>query len=69
MAITQVGIVYNSSTKEVLRIVVPDNDAQLDAVTWTGAGESFYKMSKATYDLQTTLTALRATLTPILSLL
>lgn len=78
MAATKVGIIFDSSTKAVRRIIIPDSDAQLgtpdgnsvvNPSKYHGTGEKMYVMSKTTYDLQTDLATLLATLSPILALL
>lgn len=42
-----IGAVYDLKTKQVLRIVVPDNDTQLTTVNWAGHGEGFLALQSA----------------------
>jgi hypothetical protein len=49
-------VIVDAVTQDVLRVVVPDNDAQLDKVTFHGDGEEFarigYEVFEATSDLR-----------------
>lgn len=45
MAATLIGVVYDAATKEVLRIIVPDSDVQLQVTQWVGPGENFLTLT------------------------
>jgi ABC-type proline/glycine betaine transport system permease subunit len=57
MTTTNIGIVYNSTTQQILRVIIPDTDAQLTTSNFCGPGESIYLMPVATYNGFTNYTA------------
>jgi hypothetical protein len=60
MAITQVGIVYSTNLRTIRRVIIPDNDAQLNDSKITVQGEGLYKMPLATYQAAGGLDGLKA---------
>lgn len=48
---TKIGVIYNEETGQVLRVVVPDDDAQLDL--HAGSGEKIIKLNKTDYQTKT----------------
>lgn len=47
MAATKYGVVYETSTGIIRRVIAPDNDGQLAAANYCGPGESLAIMSGA----------------------
>lgn len=47
MPATKIGVIYNQDTKQILKVVIPDEDAQL--VLHIGEGESALEYEKDQY--------------------
>ncbi len=70
MAISKVGVVYDYNTKEVRRIIVPDNDWQLDAVIFHDSEtEALYKCEASLWFEAKDLPEFLSSLDPVLALL
>jgi hypothetical protein len=49
MAATLVGVIYSPRQRVIRRVIVPDNDAQLNDPAWLLAGERMLTLPLATY--------------------